>query len=154
MLKKEIQFEDLFGNKKKKTFYFGFTKTELTMMQTSSSGGLENSLRNIIETDNNEKIMNFFERIILDSYGEKSDDGMRFMKSEEKKQAFKESPAFDALFMDLLSDTDKAIEFVKGIMPKGVEITSEDIDRAMIENGVKEPEKSTNPVVTGNPYNK
>lgn len=154
MLKKEIEFEDVFGNERKQTFYFGFTKSELTMMQTTTSGGLENSLRNIIETDNNQKIMNFFQKLILDSYGEKSDDGFRFMKNPELKQAFFESPAYDVLFMELLSDTNKAIEFVKGIMPKGIEITSEDVDRAIIENGLEPVKKLDNPVVKANPYTK
>lgn len=155
MLKKEIVFEDVFGNERKQTFYFGFTKSELTMMQTTSSGGLENSLRNIMETNNEQKIMNFFQNLILDSYGEKSDDGFRFMKNPELKQAFFESPAYDVLFMDLLSDTNKAIEFVKGIMPKGIEITSEDIDRAIMENGLEAiPKQPEDPVKAANPYNK
>ena len=155
MLKKEIEYEDLFGQQKKQTYYFGFTKSELTMMQTTSSGGLENTLHNLIETNNTEKIMGFFQTIILDSYGVKSDDGSRFMKNAELKQAFFESPAYDVLFMDLLSSTDKAIEFVKGIMPKGIEITSEDIDRAIMENGLSQEEtKPQSVVAAANPYNK
>lgn len=133
MLKKELKFEDYFGNDRQLTCYFGFTKTELTMMQASSSGGLENTLKNIIETDDNEKIMKWFEEIVISAYGVKSDDGMEFDKSPEVKKKFKQSPAFDVLMMELLSDTEKAIEFVKGIMPKGVKITDADVETAKKE---------------------
>lgn len=129
MIKKEVTYTDYFNNERRATCYFGFTKTELLMMQSSASGGLENTLRNIIETDNSEKIMKFFEKVILDSYGEKSDDGTRFMKNKEIRAAFRESPIFDQIFMELIQDENKAIEFVRGIMPKGINITEEDVKK-------------------------
>lgn len=144
MIKKEIEYEDYFGNKRKVTCYFGFTKTELLMMQSSSTGGLENTLKNIIETDKSDKIMEFFESIILDSYGEKSDDGTRFMKSDEIKKAFKETPAYDKLFLELLANEDKAIEFVRGIMPKGVTITDEDVKKVTEGRMNQSPDVSAN----------
>lgn len=125
MLKKVIQYTDLFGNKKESTFYFGFMKSDLVMMQSSNSGGLENHLKNIIETSDNDLIMKNFEKIILDAYGEKSEDGQSFDKTDEARRRFRHSPAFDVLFMELLNDTDKAIEFVRGIMPDGVDISDE-----------------------------
>lgn len=129
MLKKVIQYEDLFGNQREETFYFGFTKSELVKLSSSNSGGLENHLQNIIETADKKRIMDNFERIILDSYGIKSDDGRSFIKNEEEREKFRQCPAFDVLFMDLLSDTDKAIEFVRGIMPKGVQISDAEVEK-------------------------
>lgn len=127
MLKREIEYEDFFGNKRKETFYFGFMKSELVMMSSSNSGGLENHLKNVIETSNSQRIMDEFERIILDSYGVKSEDGVSFIKNAEVREKFHQSNAYDILFMELMSDTDKAIEFVRGIMPKGAEITDEEV---------------------------
>lgn len=134
MLKKEIAYEDFFGNKRKETFYFGLMKSELVMMSSSNSGGLENHLMNILETSNNQRIMDEFEKIILESYGVKSDDGVSFIKNEETREKFKQSNAYDVLFMELLSDTDKAIEFVRGIMPKGAEITDEEVAKIKAAN--------------------
>lgn len=127
MLKKTIKYTDLFDNEREEVFYFGLMKSELVMLSNSNSGGLENQLKNIIETSDRVRIMQEFEKIILSSYGVKSEDGKSFLKNEKIREEFHQSPAFDVLFMDLLSDTDKVIEFVRGIMPKGVKIPEEEL---------------------------
>ena len=55
--------------------------------------------------------------LLLSSVGIKSPDGKRFVKSDEIAQDFVSSPAFDTLFMEIATDADKALQFVKGIMP-------------------------------------
>lgn len=127
MLKKTIEYEDLFGAKRKEVFYFGYMRSELVKLSSSNPGGLENHLENIIETADQQSIMDNFEKIILGSYGVKSEDGKSFIKNDEIREKFHQSPAFDVLFMELLGDTDKAIEFVRGIMPKDVQISDEQI---------------------------
>lgn len=127
MIKKTIKYKDFFDNEREETFYFGYMKSELVKMSHSNSGGLENHLTNIIETADRKRIMEEFENIILGSYGVKSEDGMSFIKNEEVCEKFHQSAAFDTLYMELLSDTDKAIEFVRGIMPKGVKISDADL---------------------------
>ena len=42
--------------------------------------------------------MEFFEDLIKKAYGVKSEDGRRFMKSEEISRSFMESPAYEILF--------------------------------------------------------
>lgn len=127
MLKKTVKYEDFFGNEREETIYFGYMKSELVMLSNSNSGGLENQLANIIETSDKKRIMEEFEKIILGSFGVKSDDGVSFIKNDELRERFHQSPAFDVIFMELLSDTDKAIEFVRGIMPKDVKISDDDV---------------------------
>lgn len=64
--------------------------------------------------------MKTFEEIILTAYGEKSDDGRRFVKSDELSQAFKETEAYSELFMELLTDDKAAAAFINGILPKDI----------------------------------
>ena len=51
--------------------------------------------------------MEFFEDLIKKAYGVKSEDGRRFMKSEEISRSFMESPAYEILFEELVTN-DKA----------------------------------------------
>jgi len=64
------------------------------------------------------KIIGFFKDLVLLSYGKKSDDGKRFVKSKEISKEFSETPAYSDLFMELASDAEKAAEFVNGLIPK------------------------------------
>ena len=58
-----------------------------------------------------------FKDLVLRAYGVKSDDGRRFIKSEELKNDFAQTEAYSILFMELATDSDKAAEFVNGIVP-------------------------------------
>lgn len=51
------------------------------------------------------------------SYGEKSPDGKRFVKSEELSTAFSQTEAYSQLYMELATDADKAAEFINGVIP-------------------------------------
>ena len=58
-----------------------------------------------------------FKQIILKAYGEKSEDGKRFVKNEKLSEGFAQTEAFSELFVELALNEDKAAEFVKGILP-------------------------------------
>lgn len=127
MLKKTVTYEDYDGNKRKEDFYFNLTKSELAALHASISGGLDKSLEKIIASQDTPAIMNVFKEILKHAYGEKSLDGRRFMKSDEIFKNFEESPAYDIIFMELLTDSEAGPAFIKGILPKDMvaEATSE-----------------------------
>ena len=52
------------------------------------------------------------------AYGIKSDDGKRFMKSDQLREEFSQTAAYDALFMELATNDDAAATFIKGVVPK------------------------------------
>lgn len=123
MLKKTITYTDFNDIEQTEDFYFNLSKMELAEMENSIDGGMAKRLEQIVASQNVKEMFVFFKQIILDSVGMKSPDGKRFVKSEEISQDFISSPAFDSLFMELASDADKAVEFVKGIMPKDLSAT-------------------------------
>lgn len=118
MLKKTISYEDYDGNERKEDFYFNLTKAEITEMELSKAGGLQGTIKKIIDAQDKAQIVALFKELILKSYGEKSDDGRRFIKSEEISIAFTQTEAYSNLFMELATDENAAADFVNGIIPK------------------------------------
>lgn len=118
MLKREITYEDFDGNKVTDTFYFNLTRTEMIEWNVEHEGGLEGAIRRIIDTKDNKALIKEFKEIILLSYGVRSDDGKRFIKNNEIREAFTQMPAFDALFMELATNDGAAAAFIMGVVPK------------------------------------
>lgn len=120
MLKKTITYEDFNGVERKEDFYFNLSKAEIMEMQFGTVGGLDVMLKKIIDAKDIKSIMDTFKMLILKAYGIKSDDGRRFIKSEEIAKEFEQTEAYSILYMELASDDNAAAEFVNGIIPKDV----------------------------------
>lgn len=118
MLSKTIKFEDWDGVEREEVHYFNLSESELMEMEMSTPGGFANSMQAMIRMKDAPKLMATFKMLILKSYGEKSADGRRFVKSEGLSREFSQTPAYDQLFMELVTDADKASAFVNGIVPK------------------------------------
>ena len=124
MLKKTITYTDFDGLERTESFYFNLTRAELTEMEISEQGGYAERLRSIIDAKDVPSLVRIFKDLVLKAYGEKSSDGRRFMKSEEISNNFAHTQAYSDIFMSLATDTDAAIEFVNGIIPKDVALTA------------------------------
>lgn len=120
MYKKTITYTDYNGNERTEDFYFNLTKAELMEMEMSIPGGMKGMLEKIISAQDTGKIIETFKKILLKSYGEKSEDGKRFIKSPELSKAFSETEAYSIMFVELAQDATKASEFVNGIIPSGL----------------------------------
>lgn len=120
MYKRTITYKDYNGNERTEDYRFNLTEAELTKMQLGTSGGMAEMIKRIIEKQDAPSIMAVLEELIDRSYGERSLDGKRFMKSKELTEEFKQTEAYSILFMDLVSDDVKAAEFVNGIMPESI----------------------------------
>lgn len=120
MLKKTITYTDYDDVERTEDHYFNLSKAELIMMDSSVVGGLKQRLEKIIQSKDNVAIMEVFKDLIHKSYGVKSDDGKRFIKSEEIATEFEQTEAYSELVMELLTDPDKAAAFINAIMPKGL----------------------------------
>ena len=88
---------------------------EANVDQTARSF-VQDVVKSIAASPNGALIMEFFENFIKTAYGEKSDDGRRFMKSEEISRGFMETPAYEVLFEKLVTDAGAASEFVNRVM--------------------------------------
>lgn len=118
MLVKKIKYTDYEGNEREEEFRFNLTKAELMELQLSTTGGLDKMIRKITQSQDGAKIIEYFKKIILMSYGVVSDDGKRFIKSKELSEEFAQTEAYSELFMELASNEEAAVSFVNGIVPK------------------------------------
>lgn len=120
MLKKTITYQDHNGETVSEDFFFHLSKAELVELELSHQGGLSAALQRIIEAEDGKGIIAEFKKIILGAYGKRSEDGRRFIKNQEIREEFESSEAYSALFMELVTNTDSAVEFVNGVIPTGM----------------------------------
>lgn len=113
-----VTFENFNGIEVTIDCYFNLSKTELTKMQVGTDGGLNELLQKIVKAKDAKAIMNTIDDIIMKSYGVKSDDGMYLIKNDKVREEFKCSPAYDVVFYELVTDDEKAADFVKKILPR------------------------------------
>ena len=118
MLTKPITYTDYDGVERTENFMFNLTKAEIAELNLTTEGGLQAAVQKIIDSRDVPEITKWFKRIIMMSYGEKSADGRRFIKSEELTENFLQTEAYSELFMELISDDNAAAAFVNGIIPK------------------------------------
>ena len=117
MIKKTYTYTDYNGNERTEDYYFNLNKAEIMEMELSVDGGLSEMIQRIISAKDTPSIIKIFKELILKSYGEKSPDGKRFIKSDELSASFAQTEAYSMLFEELATDADKAAEFVNGIVP-------------------------------------
>lgn len=117
MYKRSITYTDYFGQERTETVYFNLNRAELTKLELSTQRGYTNMLQDLIDKKDGPTIMRTFDEVIRASYGEKSEDGRRFVKSKELSDAFCQTPMYDQLFMELCTDSKAGAEFMNGIIP-------------------------------------
>lgn len=118
MVKKTITYVDFDNNSRTEDFYFNMTKSEVTEMQLGTSGGLAKQLEKIVAAQDTSRVIEVFKDLILRSYGEKSPDGKRFIKTPELREAFYQTQAYSDFYMELATDDEAAAAFVNGIIPQ------------------------------------
>lgn len=118
MIKKTVRFEDFNGVQHEQDCYFHFSARELAKMEVAERENFSDKLRRIVESEDKKEILQIFEDFILMAYGEKSEDGMRFVKDPEKTESFKNSIAYDTLFWELSINDETVANFINAIVPK------------------------------------
>lgn len=120
MHKETITYIDYDGNERTEDFFFNLTKAELTEMDLGTAGGMKKLLERIIAEKDTKRIMEIFKEIIQKSYGVKTLDGRRFIKSQEVLDEFTQTEAYSIMFMKLATDAEAAATFVNHIIPQDI----------------------------------
>lgn len=117
MFKHNIKYTDYNGQERNEQFYFNLSKAELMEMELSTQAGVEEMIRMMIATNDNAKIVQTFKDLILKSYGIKSEDGKRFIKSQELREQFEQSEAYSEFFMAMIANEDGLqTKFINGVI--------------------------------------
>lgn len=118
MIARTFTYVDYDGIERTETHHFHMEKAEILQMEMGVSGGMRKLLQKIIDEKDGKRLYEHFENLVQKSYGVKSNDGRRFIKTPEVLAEFMQTPAYSMLIMELAFDTDKAVEFSNGILPK------------------------------------
>jgi len=115
MIKEDIKYVDFNGNEQVETAYFNMNRLEASRIQARIGGDIQSYVKKLVDSKDVDKMLNFMDELILDSYGQRSEDGKRFIKNAELKKQFSESAAYATFFEGLLNDPKKAEVFGKGV---------------------------------------
>ena len=121
MVVEKIKYTDFNGLEREEESMFNLTEAEITEMELTTDGGLSDSIKKIIAAQDTPEIIKVFKMLLLKSYGEKSADGRRFVKSEKLSEEFSQTNAYSQLFMKLATDDKAAVAFINGIMPDSMQ---------------------------------
>ena len=123
MLKKKIAYTDFNGEQRTEEFTFNLSRLDLMKMNDaySSRGGLADAFNKAMNNNDEQTAINIFIDLILRSYGEKSEDGRYFNKSEEISERFSKTEAFNVLFDELTTDSNAATSFFYGVIPSNLQ---------------------------------
>lgn len=124
MLKKTITYTDYDGLERTEEFRFNLTKAELVDMELTTAGTFSETMKRIIAEKDIIRIAKLFKELLLKSYGVKSDDGKRFIKSQELSDAFSQTEAYSDLYIELLSNPEEAAKFFAEVAPKIEEVSA------------------------------
>ena len=147
MLKKTITYKDFNGEEVSEDFFFHLSKAELVELEMSHKGGLSAALERIVAAEDNQSIIAEFKNIILSSYGKRSEDGKRFIKTQEMRDEFVSTEAYSTLFMELVTDTNAAVEFINGVIPQDMVVEAARIAQTQQQEEPKEPTPIRTPVL-------
>ena len=128
MKKMTIKYTDFNGVEREEDFWFNLTEAEIMDMNLSKKGGLEAVIKQIINTQDVPALAELFKSIINKSYGIKSPDGRNFVKSEKILADFVSTQAYSNLYMMLITNTDKATEFINGVVGEQIAAKAQSID--------------------------
>ena len=136
MYKKTIKYTDYNGINREEDCYFNLNESELVDLNLEFGGNLQTFVERVSKAKDQKEIIRLFKELIIASYGIKSDDGRRFMKGEDITKAFKETNAYNELFMLLATNEKEAANFINGIVPQNLEEKAKKLEAERKANGV------------------
>ena len=122
MYKYTVKYEDYNGEQHEKELYFNLSIPEVMKLETDMPGGYGAYLKRIAQENNPKELYKAFYDLVALSYGEKSEDGSRFVKKDELGKplfdSFVETPAFEQFILDVIQDEKLAAAFASAIIPE------------------------------------
>lgn len=118
MLKRTIKYKDFNDNEVSEDFYFNISRAELVRLEMSFDDGIEKAVKKMMETKDRAALINQFEDLVLKAYGQKSEDGKRFIKSTQLREEFAQHAAYEQLFFELITNEQTIADFILGVLPK------------------------------------
>jgi hypothetical protein len=130
LIKWTVRYKDFDDNDVEEDLYFHLKTNELVELEVSIPEGFEAWVTRVAEQEDKAELFKVFTLFLRKGYGLRSADGRRHIKNDQVLEEFESSLAYEAVFKDILMDTDKLIAFFVGIMPKDLHETATAIAKA------------------------
>ena len=144
MHKKNITYTDFNGDERTDAFYFNLSDAEILELQVSYGGDMSRIMSNMLEKRDAKGLLGIITDMIKTSYGEKSNDGKRFMKNQEITDSFVTTDAYSKLVLELLNDEKEFEKFMTNVIPSAKREALNEIIRKREQGGDTEDESSDN----------
>lgn len=90
--------------------------------------GLSSRIRGVMSRGKGSEILELFDWLVSNAYGEIGDDGETFEQSDELYKKWMNTASYDKFFSDLVTDTDQMTEFVNKIFPEELQMAEKNLD--------------------------
>lgn len=144
MYKKNITYTDFNGDERTDAFYFNLSDAEILELQVSYGGDMSRIMSNMLEKRDAKGLLGIITDLIKTSYGEKSNDGKRFMKNPEITDSFVTTDAYSKLVLELLNDEKEFEKFMTNVIPSAKREKLNEIIRKREQGGDTEDESGDN----------
>lgn len=130
MFSKTIKYKDFNGENQEKVFWFHLSNAKLAML--SADGGLKTWAEQMMKQQDPVQILDKIRYLVKLACGIRSEDGQRFIQTDEAQSELLDSPAFDELLFELFV-ADNASKFFTALVP---EDQQKQIEALAIKQGV------------------
>lgn len=143
MQKLTIQFENFDGETVSEDLYFHLNIKELQAMEEWPVP-LTKRIADLTNTQDGKKAFELMRDIIEVAYGERSEDGKRFVKNEEVLKNFTQGLAYDEVIIKFIDGSMDLAKFIEGLLPKKVfelakknaKDSHDEVKKYLVENDV------------------
>ena len=119
MQKLTVQFENFDGETVSEDLYFHLNIKELQAMEKWEVP-LTKRIAKLTKTEDGKEAFELMRDIIEAAYGERSEDGKRFVKNPEVLKNFTEGLAYDEVIIKFIDGSTDLGKFIEGLLPKKV----------------------------------
>nr|DAT53505.1 MAG TPA: hypothetical protein [Caudoviricetes sp.] len=143
MQKITIQYENFDGETVSEDLYFHLNVKEIQEMENWSPS-LTERIAQISKTSDGQAVFNLIRDVIEAAYGERSEDGKRFVKNQQIKENLTQGLAYDELIVGLIDGSIDMDKFIKGLLPTKIlalaknsnENEKKDLENYLVEHNV------------------
>lgn len=122
MFKYTIEYTDFNGDTRQQEVAFNLSAMELINLQRDTPGGYAEMLTRVAEKGDGLEMWGVFEDLVKRSYGERSEDGTRFVKvapdGHKLVDDFIQSAAYDEFMVKMITDADLGANFINKLIPQ------------------------------------
>lgn len=137
MFSKTIKYTDFNGKEQEKVFWFHLSNAKLAVL--SADGGLQSWAESMLKKQDPVQILEKIRYLVKLSCGIRSEDGQRFVQTEEAQSELLDSPAFDELLFSLFVGANAA-EFFTALVPPEQQKQIEELAKRQDANPAQLPD--------------